>query len=361
VRRALAGALLALTACGKIQGLDGGQPPLVSFDVTFTGDLAPLRPAGVTSERALRVALVWGAQWLIEPICILPPESEAAGLTLTAGCREPFGFVPMRVGPSVPLVVGETTSLPLLELPSADLLVGDLTGRVGYASLIVFDDRDGDGTLALSRAHPTTFGADDRRGDDVEDVQDAVDILYGASFARMTEPDRRVAYREGSFDATSAYYPRAGCGGPPPGFSIVGAGGFTVAAGLAASAAGKLPAEDPAACFAAAVATTVDLVARASSEIEGVGCEERALDGTTRYHEPPATVPDFTGRSTACAHLPSFGGAPSTVIQLLVSGRAVDRCQGLTHYALRGCRENVSCPVPDWDITATPPLWWPCH
>ena len=380
VRPSVAAGLLALAGCGKLQGLGGGEPPLISFEVTFTGDLAPLRPPGVTGEPALRVALVWGAQWLTEPICFLPPETDAAGKALAAGCRELFSFVPMRVGPSVPTVIGQPTSVPLSELPSADLLVGDLTGRVGYASLVVFDDRDGDGTLTLSQAHPTTFGADDRRGDDRRDVQDSIDVVYGASFARMTEADRRVAYREGGFDATSAYYPRAGCVVvPPPGFSIVGAGGFTAAAALTASAAGKLPSEsDPAACFEGPFSTVVDVVARAPAEIVGVDCEENALDGTTRYHEPPQAAPDFTGRVTSCAHLPSFTGAasdagaspdadatsdvgtPVPIVQLLVSGRDADRCKGLTHYALRGCRENVSCPVPDWDITATPPSWWPC-
>jgi hypothetical protein len=27
---------------------------------------------------------------------------------------------------------------------------------------------------------------------------------------------------------------------------------------------------------------------------------------------------------------------------------------------LRGCREDPTCAVPDWDFTAHPPQWWPC-
>ena len=48
--------------------------PLATFNVVVQGDLAPLRPAGVTDTHALRVALVWGAQWLTEAFYVLPPE-----------------------------------------------------------------------------------------------------------------------------------------------------------------------------------------------------------------------------------------------------------------------------------------------
>jgi hypothetical protein len=179
----------------------------------------------------------------------------------------------------------------------------------------------------------------------------------------MTEPDRRVAYREGDF-VPSAFYPRSGCMAPRPGFSVVGAGGFTTEAGLAAGLAGMLPAEDPASCFdAATTETTMDVAARAPAEVEEVGCNERTADSSIRYRPPPVDPPDLTGRLTACAHLPTFdtGSQPSTLIQFVVSGRPTDRCKGLTHYTLRGCRENVTCDVPDWDLTGGPPAWWPCN
>jgi hypothetical protein len=46
-------------------------------------------------------------------------------------------------------------------------------------------------------------------------------------------------------------------------------------------------------------------------------------------------------------------------MQLVISGRSDDSCIGLTHYVLRGCRDDVLCQPPRWDITATPPTWWP--
>jgi hypothetical protein len=49
---------IAPAACGKLQGFGGPSPPVVSFDVTFSGDLTPLFPPGITNVQALSVALV---------------------------------------------------------------------------------------------------------------------------------------------------------------------------------------------------------------------------------------------------------------------------------------------------------------
>jgi hypothetical protein len=356
---ALAAATSLLGACGKLQGFGGAEPPLVTFDATFNG--APSPPAGDT----LQVTLVWGLQWLQEPFCILPATSDATAAVIAAGCRDPLSFVPNRVDTSVPLTPGGTASLPLLELPSADLMVGDITARVAYGSLVVYDDRDHNGTLTLSQPHPTAFGREGR-GDNGggDQTSDSADVIYGASFVTMGAPDQRVAYREGGFDTTSAFYPRAGCDPPLPGFSILGAGGFTAAAAQAATP-GMPPLEAAGTCTGPMPAdTVVTIAAQASTDLAEIDCDERTADSSVRYHEPPATAPDFTGRVTACAPLPAFdagdAGPPSTLIQLAVSGRSTDRCRGVTHYALRGCRENVSCAVPDWDLTASPPSWWPC-
>jgi hypothetical protein len=362
VRRA--GRLLAASAllvgCGKLQGFGGPAPPLVSFDVAFSGDLAPLRPPGDTAEHALRLALVWGAQWLTEPFCILPAESDAAAAVIGAGCRDPFGFVPLVVFANVPMTSGQATSLTLAELPSADVLVGDVTSRVAYGSLVVYDDRNDNGTLDIATPHRTARGGD---GPPQDDTADSPDLIYGASFHTMTAPDQRVAYLEGLFDPKSAFYPRAGCQGPPGGFSVLAAGGFSDAAGRASGASMQLPLEDdPTTCSASpASATEVRIVAQAPSAIEEVGCAEGTSDSSTRYREPPANEPNLTDRKWACVHLPTFDtGTPSALIQLVVTGRATDRCKGLTHYTLRGCRESVTCPVPDWDYSAAPPAWWKC-
>jgi hypothetical protein len=360
------GALMVLltSACSKLDGFGGDVPPLATLSFQVDGDLGPLRPPGDTGEKSLQVALVWGAQWLTEPFCILPPESAAAADVIVAGCRDPFGFVPDRVAANTPIELGVTGSIELFDLPAADVMVGDVTARVAYGSLVVYDDRDGDGTLDLARPHRTPSGGPDGGGPGggMNDFEDSTDVVYGASFVTMTKKDQRVAYREGAFNAAAAFYPRSGCGDPLPAFSIVAAGGFSPEAGLASAATGMLPPEDPATCAESAPSDiVVTFRVQAPADAQEVSCIERTADSSVRYREPPTDAPDLTGRKFACAHLPAFdAGDQSQLIQLVISGRSTDRCMGLTHYTLRGCREDVACALPEWDYTANPPAWWPC-
>jgi hypothetical protein len=354
----------ALTAgCGDLSGFGGSVPPLATVRVQTTGDFAGVQVPGPGAP-ALRVALVWGAQWLTEPLCVLPPDSPSAAAALAAGCRDPFGFVPDRVAADAPLAPDGTAAIDLFDLPAADVMVGDVTARVAYGSLVVYDDRDGDGTLTLGR--PARLGGRDD-GPPTDDGQATLDRVYGASFVSMTEPDTRLAFREGGFNRAAAFYPRSGCGDPPPSFSLVSAGGFTADTAIAAQLRGELPPEDPAACreqatsATSATSATVPVAFRPPAELRELACQERASDSSVRYREPPADPPDLTDRTIACARIPDFGsGKAAGMIQVVISDRADDSCVGLGHYVLRGCRNDPLCELPAWDITATPPSWWPC-
>jgi len=351
------GLLGLLGACGDLAGFGGAVPPLATVDVQVTGDLASVQIPG-PNPPALRVALVWGAQWLTEPLCILPPDDPSVATLVAAGCRDAFGFVPERVATNAPLAADGSAQLALLDLPAPDVMVGDVTARVAYASVVVYDDRDGDGTLTFGRAN-RLGGRENGPPDDQPTA--TVDVVYAASFASMTEPDTRLAFREGAFNQAAAFYPRSGCGDPLPSFSIVSAGGFSAQEALAAQLQGKLPPEDPAACRESSTAAPVSLPFRAPAELHELACVERRTDSSIRYREPPADAPDLTSRTIACAKVPDFGsGKANGAIQLAISGRSDDSCAGLTHYVLRGCRNDALCELPAWDITATPPSWWPC-
>jgi hypothetical protein len=234
-------------------------------------------------------------------------------------------------------------------------MVGNPTASIAYGSLVIFDDVDGDGTLGLAAPHPTPA-----KGEAPLDVTDSPDVIYGASFITMTAPDERVAFREGDFDETSLFYPRRGCPDPRPGFSVVGASGFSVPASFLL--VGHLPSEDPAGCTdEAPEAAVVHIPVRPPATVQQVGCDARDEQGETTYLEPPAMKPDFTGRLTTCGTVPVSNLTPALgPVQLVVSGRATDRCKGLTHYVLRGCYSGRGCSSPNWDDTATPPDWWPC-
>ncbi len=348
-------AFVLVCGCSNLQVFSGVVPPLVTFVVTTTGDLASVRPPGDTGTPDLHLALVWGQQFLIEPLCILPPESPEAAAVIAAGCRDPFGFVPALPDADIPIGLNAVTPLDVLTEPNASVLVGDLTARVGYASLVVYDDKDGNGTLSLARPNrPAEMGPPDT--DTTPTV--VTDIVYGASLITMTAPDQRVSFRQGAF-VPSAFYPRAGCGDPLPDFSILSAGGFSAADAIAATEAGTLPLEDPASCaeqVAANAPFTIPLQAPAG--VSELKCTERSTDSTVRYREPDADPPaDLSLRTMACVHYPSFG-APSDVIELVVTGTVMDSCVGLTHYILKGCSEGPQCGTPDWDDA--PPPWWPC-
>lgn len=350
-------ALVLLVGCGDLRNFGGGVPPLASVPIQVTGDFASVAlPSSQPPD--LHIALLWGTQWLTEAFCILPPDDPTVAAAIAAGCRDPFGFVPDRVAANAALDPTNATSVDLIDLPAADVMVGDVTARVAYGSFVIYDDRDHDGTLTLGRAH--RLGGREM-GPPGDQGLDSKDVVYGASFVSMTQPDTRLTYREGGFDQAAAFYPRAGCGDPPPAFSLDSAGGFSAAAALAAQAMGMLPPEDPATCHEGATSDGLAIAFRKPSEVTEVACQERSTDSSIRYREPPADPPDLTLRTTACAKVPDFGtGKANGMIQLVISGRSTDECMGLTHYVLRGCRQDATCEVPDWDITATPPTWWPC-
>ncbi len=341
---------LALAGCGNLQGFGGPVPPLTTYTVQITGQpSAPLAHP--------QIALVWGMQWLTEALCILPPENQQAAAVLSAGCRDPFGFVPLRVDANVPTDLVSPTTVDVYTLPTADVMVGDLTARVAYASFVLYDDRNDDGLLALAR--PNRLGVPTAGPGSETGPTDQTDLVYGASFVTMTAPDQRVGYREGAF-IQSAFYPRAGCGDPPPAFSVLAASGFSPFAAVQATLAGTLPQEDdPSQCVQAAPADQpITVPVQPPANVKEVACTENNADSSVRYREPPADTPDFTNRVYACVHLPSFDGTTSSVIELIVSGRTDDACVGITHYVLSGCREDPNCGTPDWDVA--PPSWWPC-
>jgi len=285
LNRTLALVGLALFGCGKTVGLNAPVTPLVQFQVQVTGDIASVqRPDTVGQPTNLRVALVWGAQWLPEPFCVLPAEPGAAAV-IAAGCPDSFRFVPVRAGAETSVEPGVPATIDLITLPSGDLMVGDPTARVAYASLIVYDDRNGNGTLDFH--HP----ARRRHHGDQQPVEDAGapatrDIVYGASFISMTRPDQRVAFREGAFNDSVAFYPRVGCDPPLPSFSILSAGGFSPAAALLAVLQGQLPAEDPATCGVAPLADAVITIPLQNpAGLTELACTSNDSGGTTYYGE----------------------------------------------------------------------------
>lgn len=357
---------ILLGACGDLESFSGTATPLATITVTATGDLGAVQLPGA-DDPDLHVALAWGEQWFPEAMCFLPPESPEVAAVLAEGCRNPLSFTPSRVTADAPLVPNEPVTLALTDLPAADLMVGTVEARIAYASFVIYDDRDHDGQMQLLRPQRVPGGGfdGDMGGDMMPPGGIPVSIVYGASFVAMTEPDTRLAFREGDF-FESGFYPRHGCGDPLPAFSLLSAGGFTFEEAIAATAAGTLPSQDPATCSEApADDVSVTIPLRPTSEVRETACEQRREDSSVRYRQPPDEAPDFTTRQFACASIPNLGGdpiAPEGTVQLIVSSRADAPCKSITHFTLFGCDESSSlmCDAYEWDFRANPPAWWPC-
>jgi len=376
-----------LLGCGKLTGLDTSITPLAQIQVQVTDDNGVLQQQ---PNANLRVALVWGAQWLPEPFCELPPERLATLLpgestpaaVIDQGCPDNFRFVPNRAGPDIPIQPGVTATITLVTLPGADVMVGDITSRVAYASLVVYDDRNGNG--ALDFHHPPRhrhgqFVTTDDAG--VDDAGAATrDFVYNASFISMTKPDQRLAYLEGTFNPAAAFYPRPGCDAPLPAFSILSAGGFyfpppdfVTIADVLRLLSGNLP--DEQSCGAAQLSDAVVSIPLAPTNPGDAGagsapaglpyfaCTANDSGGTTYYLEPPAAEPDWANITWACVDFPAIPHDDAGVAngqQLVIASAPEAACQSVAHYTLRGCDTDPSCAAPSWDLTANPPSWWPC-
>jgi hypothetical protein len=395
--------LLLIFAFGcqdKLLGLTDNATPLVRIHVKVTGDLQALRPPGTLQETPhLRVALVWGAAYLADPFCLLYqnlPLDPSASAVAQAGCRDDFGFVPTAVGESVALSADGTATLELINLPSAAVLIGDITSRIGYASILVFDDRDDNGTLKLHQAaNRNNFGPGNGGPGgttlpvDVTQVAKG-DFVYGASFISMTQPDQRIAYLEGVFDPGNAlyslFYPRTGCDGPPAGFSILSAGGVTGLDLLKTAAGLGNASEDPATCSTRTLDSVVTIALQVTETVRDVACSAgnggNSSIGALRYQAPnqkvPAgvTPPDLVNQPWAC--VPTTYSACSLGISIpgqdcsktaakgplsLAVAAAPGDCKATTHYVLKGCQDLTKCDTPEWDFTTAanpPPPWWPC-
>jgi hypothetical protein len=369
--------LLLVTAlsCGEITGLEDRAVPLVRLSVRVEGEM-PRPPEELGAPLRPRVALVWGKQWMPEPFCILPAMSSEAAAVIDAGCRDSFGFVPARLGADVSVESDGSATFELLDLPAADVMVGDLTARIAYASVVVYDDRDGNRALDLRRP-PRVRDLDDEEHEDEEEEGGAglaetlaadSDRVHGASFISMTRSDKRLAFREGGFSEVAAFYPRMGCPPPPEGFSVLGAGGFSASDVFSEKNLGALPSQDPESCSAEKTDEAVVVIeVPAAGDLDELACTVRrwgvSIGGSTRYYSPER-APKLDDRSWACVGLPRLGpktdDKASETVQLVVSGLKSDACKSVSHFLLRGCDRDPDCERPEWDLSETPPEWWPC-
>jgi hypothetical protein len=335
-------ACATLAGCGDLQGLQSdGLTPLARIRVRVVGDFEAVRQPE-SEPPQLRVALLWGQPWLPDASCIPPFENTAHADLASGGCGDPLGFRRAGFGfgvglePDAAVAPDGTATLDLFELPST--LYGDRYSQIVYGSVVAYDDVNGNRFL--------------------DNFEDAV---YGASFHSMSRPDTRVAFRHGTFDDRSAYYPRRGCPPPIEGFSILSAGGFTLEQAIEAQLRGELPEQDPAQCREDSTDREIDVELQIPEAVGEVNCQPFA----TGIYSPPPLMQPLETQLTACTSIPDRGtglsfGKSQLLIAQAFSFTPFDRaCKFVQHVVLRGCFEDPLCAEPDWDVPR--PAWWPCR
>jgi len=322
----------ALAGCGDLHGLAPEPPtPLARIHVRTSGDIDAVRDP-MSDPPRLRVALLWGQPWLTDPSCVPPYENADHEALARMACGDPLGFRMAGFMPTedAALAPDGTATLDVHSLPPA--LFGDVFSQIAYGSVVVYDDRNGDGVMDI-------FG----------------EILYGASLSSMTRPDTRVAFRHGGFDDRLAYYPRRGCEPPDPGYSLVSAGGFTLQQAVDAQVRGELPMQDPAQCRRDPIDREVVVALEPAEQFAAVGCFPFA---SQFFPATAGSGPRPDGDLSACTSIPDHGTGLGRGRYQLLTPLHFGTCQALQHLILRGCFTDPLCEQPEWDVA--PPSWWPC-
>lgn len=279
-----------------------------------------------------------------EPRPPLTPELTALALER---CRDPLGVAPSLVGPSVAVSSrqvreGAPVELPFMHLPSAEVLFGTPDSRVGYATVVLFEDLNGDEALTIGEA-----GRVGRRrgGPDRDQEPQEPDRLYGASWLSLAEPHTRLVYQEGR-SAEGFFYPTIACPERPQGLSLLESNAMLSDLLSLFSPEAPPPSEGSDICVLSTLSAPLSLTPQpASPRLQELACEPLEDEG----EEPPEREPD-EGLEMTCL---------SATELVAVDPEAV--CKGVALWRLVGCPLNeVSCEAPEWDMRTNVPTWWPC-
>lgn len=321
--------LLMSLSCGSgIEGLGQEAGPLVTLQIeldetSFQAYITSALEQGVSPS--LRVGVVWAGVPDIDPYCIeygpnpLNPGG-VKGKVAEVACVDPFQVVPALVDESVPAELGVgPIALPLYDLPTAEVLVGPPQGRIAYATLVVFDDRNGNGLLDVVGS-----GGEFRVGS----REPSEDVVVAASFSYLLNSQLRLVFREGSYNESSFFYPMIGCAAPPEGYSFARVTGTPIQSQ----------------CTYLAVTEPISLRAGNLEDLEPLLCRT----DESSYRMPRDEVPEEELQECV------------TTTELVVANPE-DACPRIRHFNLAGCSGNPFCSDPDWDFTDDPPAWWFCN
>jgi len=300
---------LAIVGCGDgvHQSTDIGEPIAVLHGNILSG------PPTSASPDALRAALIWAA---------LPPEMEAcadraADLGEIVNCFSSAGLQPEFASNDVALepVFPSSFDIPLHHLPAPSALTGTPGALFGYAILVAYEDGNDNRMLDLVSPEATS----------------SVDTVLGSTMTGAPDTtDSFLVYREGRLSPIWKMFGFIGCSEPPSGFSVV--------------QVTMLPTHEIACVIHHTADAALTITFDDSQETRQLICEP--LPQLSNYPEsaPPA------GTTVTCRD----SGSLSFVVD------ASRYCPQTQYYDLIGCDSDLLCEVPEWDLSAAPPAWWPC-
>ena len=330
---ALAAALSALSAwaagCGgDLHDLGVATQPLVVIHGHV--DLAALtRPH---PDAPLLGALVWAEVPAVDPTCRLFDDPRIA-----AACPDPYGVFNGAVEAWTTIAADGSFDLPLFHLPAVRVSVGDAVTRIAYGSLIAIEEVDGDGQPSLlARASGAMF-----EGSAPQPV--VPDTVVAASFYNLRAPQTRIVFREGGYDTASYFYPLPGCAPPPSGFSILSAPAYSDAPPAGGG------------CVDTTTETVVEVTPLSTTDGHADTCRPAQLGTGLRQ------AGDRQPRGNPSKLCLTGAGEPPAVPGTVMDALYADPCPWLQSYALTGCAADPACTTAEWNLTSSPPSWWPCH
>lgn len=274
-------------------------------------------------------------------------------------CRDPLGVSPELAGESVVvpkevLNKGGSIEIPFTRLPSAEVLFGSPDARVGYATIVLFEDLNEDGALTLGEARRWRGGGRGGDGEEGKMGSSAPDRVWGASFQSIIQPHQRLVYHEGAQIDHPFFYPTIGCEALPKGFGVIKSKAeiYDILALFAPYLAEDKeftnqadPIISPELCEVFTLETAIQIQVEApSSRLQELVCQPLEDEG----EEPPEREPKDLMLSCV---------SPTEVL-------AVDQeaeCKAVQYWRLVGCPLNeVDCEEPRWDMRSNVPQWWPC-
>jgi len=155
MKKLLLACLMSALACDSVHTTAIEAEKLVVVNAEWSQDLAAIRDsAGIAADVPLRATLVWAGVPNFSPFCLeegpnpLAPGRVVSSSVAMIACPDPFRFVPsLTQGTAVVDPATNKVQIELSNLPPAEVLVGSVSSRVAYASLVVFADENNNGLL----------------------------------------------------------------------------------------------------------------------------------------------------------------------------------------------------------------------